>query len=168
MSGNAMMRAMMNRAVDRAWPVDPGFGPRPNSGSGPTGAPAGNSAGGTTTDDMIVLKVDADKLPSASDLKAHLFASTLSVTVSDPEIRVVTRGAFPDLSLPHGTGLCRVDDALSETVLRRATAAPGWSASGTRRPPHPRPTAPPAVGRGGPSRRMMQGGRGGGQRRPSS
>jgi hypothetical protein len=80
----------------------PGFGPQANSGSGSPAAAAGAAGSGTTTDDMIVLKVDPDKLPSASDLKAHLFPTTVSVTVSDPEIRIVTRGAFPDLSLPLG------------------------------------------------------------------
>ena len=78
----------------------PGFGPQPNSGSNPPAGSAGNAGNGTTGDSMIVIKVDADKLPSASDLKTHLFPATVSVTVSDPEIRVVTRGAFPDISLP--------------------------------------------------------------------
>ena len=80
----------------------PGFGPQANSGSGSPAGGAGNASGGTAADNMIVLKVDPDKLPSASDLKAHLFPTTVSVTVSDQDIRVITRGAFPDVSLPLG------------------------------------------------------------------
>jgi hypothetical protein len=51
---------------------------------------------------MIVIKVDADKLPTAADLKSHMFPSTLSVAVTDQEIRFVNRGAFPDISIPVG------------------------------------------------------------------
>ncbi len=48
---------------------------------------------------MIQFKIDADKLPKADDLKTYLFASTLSVTVSDQDIRFVSRGAFPNLAI---------------------------------------------------------------------
>jgi hypothetical protein len=70
------------------------------------GALNNNTAGGATTsasndDSMVVLKVDADKLPKAEDLKAFLFPGTLCLTVSDQEIRLVSRQAFPDLSLPN-------------------------------------------------------------------
>ena len=52
---------------------------------------------------MIVIKVDPDKLPKASDLKAQLFPATLSVHVSDQDLRFITRTAFPDLSVLVGT-----------------------------------------------------------------
>ena len=48
---------------------------------------------------MIVIKVDPDKLPKASDLRAQLFPATLSVQVSDQDLRFITRTAFPDLSV---------------------------------------------------------------------
>jgi len=51
---------------------------------------------------MVVLKVDPDKLPKAADLKAHLFPSTLCIAISDQEIRLISRGAFPNLSLSAG------------------------------------------------------------------
>ncbi|MFI5459946.1 MAG: hypothetical protein ACHRXM_31385 [Isosphaerales bacterium] len=63
---------------------------------------AASTEGGSTGDSMVVLKVDPDKLPKADDLKAHLFPSTLCIAVSDQEIRFVSRGAFPNLSLSAG------------------------------------------------------------------
>jgi len=63
---------------------------------------AASTEGGSTGDSMVVLKVDPDKLPKAADLKAHLFPSTLCIAISDQEIRFVSRGAFPNLSLSAG------------------------------------------------------------------
>ena len=58
---------------------------------------SGNSTTGPSDSAMIQFKIDADKLPKADDLKTYLFASTLSVTVSDQDIRFVSRGAFLNL-----------------------------------------------------------------------
>ncbi len=44
-----------------------------------------------------MLKVDADKLPQAEAIRSRLFLTTVSVDVSDQEIRLVTRKAFPNL-----------------------------------------------------------------------
>jgi hypothetical protein len=102
---------------------------------------------------MIALKVDPDKLPSASDLKAHLFPETLSVTVNDPEIRIVTRGAFPDLSLPVGLAsagammpfLKPLIDGLPPAEDRGSTAAQAGAAAAA--PPAEVPAAGPGRGR---------------------
>jgi hypothetical protein len=51
---------------------------------------------------MIIIKVDADKLPKAGDLKAHLFPATFAIQVADQEIRFISRTAFPDLSVLVG------------------------------------------------------------------
>jgi hypothetical protein len=74
----------------------PGFG----APAAPTTSPTATS--GSASDSMIVLRVDADKLPKAADLKAQIFPSTFSVSTAGDEVRFVTRGAFPDLSLPIG------------------------------------------------------------------
>jgi hypothetical protein len=76
-------------------------GPGAMSPGGSPG-PGGNSSAGTANDSMIVLKVDSDKLPKAADLRAHLFPTTFSISVADQEIRLVSRGAFPDLSMVIG------------------------------------------------------------------
>jgi len=81
-------------------------GPGKLGAIGPGGAArnpaAGSNTSASTGDSMVVLKVDPDKLPKSADLKAYLFPSTLSVTVTNQDIRFVARGAFPDLSLPSG------------------------------------------------------------------
>jgi len=81
-------------------------GPRGQGGGGTNFAPSvtapAATAAGSTGDSMVVLSVDADKLPKAADLKAYLFPGTLCFTASDQEIKLVSRGAFPDLSLPNG------------------------------------------------------------------
>jgi hypothetical protein len=97
-----------------------GAGPRMQGRGGPRGAsgPGGGGAGTPATGNfpgapnsgangpaeaaMIQFKIDADKLPKAEDLKSYLFADTLSVTVSDQDIRFVSRSAFPNLASPGG------------------------------------------------------------------
>jgi hypothetical protein len=139
----------------------PGFGPQANSGSGAPAAGAGNASGGTATDNMIVLKVDPDKLPSASDLKAHLFPTTVSVTVSDPDIRVVTRSAFPDISLPLGLAsagsmmpfLKPLSDSQPQPEAGGASGTPAGTAAATA------PTAGDAGAGAGSLKRSPGGGR---------
>jgi hypothetical protein len=79
--------------VNEGGPASPATGPR-----GPANPGAPGSTGTAATESMIVLKVEPEKLPKASDLKAHLFPSTWAITVADKEIRFVSRTAFPDIS----------------------------------------------------------------------
>ena len=44
---------------------------------------------------MVVLKIDSDKLPKAADLKAYLFPSSLSIAVSDQDVKLVCARPFP-------------------------------------------------------------------------
>jgi hypothetical protein len=74
--------------------------PRGGSGGPDTAAPAGNAAPGSGSDEPIVLKVDADKLPKAEDLESRLFPSTLAINVTEQDLRLTWRGAFLDLALP--------------------------------------------------------------------
>jgi hypothetical protein len=78
------------------------LGPRGGFGdSGGGSAPSGSSpSSGAAGDSMIALKVESDKLPKSTDLKGHLFASTLVASATDEEIQLISRGAFPNLSLP--------------------------------------------------------------------
>ena len=113
-------------------------GSRPPQGY--PGAPgvSGNSTTGPSDAAMIQFKIDADKLPKADDLKTYLFASTLSVTVSDQDIRFVSRGAFPSLGSPASL----VSTAFLVPALRAATAGQGQSAQVQAGAP----TQPPAAG----------------------
>jgi hypothetical protein len=72
---------------------------------------------------MVVLNVEADKLPKAEDLKSFLFTGTLCLTVSDQEIRLVSRGAFPDLSLANGVAPIAGALPAVQDFLGRMTAA---------------------------------------------
>jgi hypothetical protein len=108
----------------------PGFGPGGGFGNNATdsGTTKGAGASGATTDSMVVLKVDTDKLPKSADLKAYLFPSTLSVSATDQEIRLVSRGAFPNLSLPIDlVPVAAVMPAL-QSILDRAKQAPAGEA----------------------------------------
>jgi hypothetical protein len=74
----------------------PGPGALPGGGIGNT--PSNSNAPGSSGESAIVFNIDAEKLPKPGDLKAHLFPSTLTISVSDQDIRIVSRGAFPDFS----------------------------------------------------------------------
>jgi hypothetical protein len=138
------------RGPGRGRPQAAGFGGRgagavaSEGGSRPPqgypGAPgvSGNSTTGSSDAAMIQFKIDADKLPKAEDLKTYLFASTLSVTVSDQDIRFVSRGAFPNLASPASF----VSTALLVPALRAAMAGQGQSAQVQAGAP----TQPPAAG----------------------
>jgi hypothetical protein len=130
-----------------------GFGPGAGSSS-PTG-------GASAADSVVTLKVDSEKLPKATDLKGRLFASTLVASATDQEIRIVTRGAFPNLTLLVDlVPVAAVTPAL-EALLQRvkpAEASPTSPApaSGTATPAGgAKPGAvgsPPAAAPGGPDR----------------
>ena len=76
---------------------------RPGGGGPPNVMIGGNSgssnaSGGSTGEPAIVFNIDAEKLPKASDLKSYLFPSTITISVTDQDIRIVSRQAFPDLA----------------------------------------------------------------------
>jgi hypothetical protein len=78
-------------------------------GGGPAGTPAPSpaatnpsSSGSSSEAGTVTFQIDADKLPKSSDLKALVFPSTYSISVTDKEIRFVNREAFPDVSVPIG------------------------------------------------------------------
>jgi hypothetical protein len=98
---------------------------------------------GATNDPVIVLKVDSDKLPKSSDLKAYLFASTLAASATDQEIRIVARGAFPNLSLPVDLVPVAALTPAVQTLLKRAQEAEAPAAS-----PAPAAGAAPAAAGG--------------------
>jgi hypothetical protein len=76
-------------------------GTLPGGGFGGNAAsPGSTSPGGDSGDSMLVLKVDPEKLPKSTDLKANLFPSTFAISSSEGEIRFTLREAFPDLSIP--------------------------------------------------------------------
>jgi hypothetical protein len=105
---------------------------------------------------MIQLKVDADKLPKADDLKKLLTASIAFINLSDEEVRLTTRTAFPNFGLPielapllASTPLAqRIREALvpaQGTNPDQASAATGGAGPGAATaPPGGQPGAPPA------------------------
>jgi hypothetical protein len=135
------------------------------SGSMNPGSPAGpgvNGSAGASNDAMIVIKVDANKLPKAADLRAHLFPSTLSISVADQEIRFISRGAFPDLTMVIGAipaaGMMPPIPMLNRTQQAEPGTGPGAAGDTATAPAGGQPGAP-----SGP----QPGGRGGGRgRRP--
>ncbi len=99
MKGGGPRGAMMG---GRSGPGASGPGGPGSMSQGGSAGPGGNGSAGAANDAMIVIKVDSDKLPKAADLRAHLFPTTFSISVADQDIRFVSRGAFPDLSLAIG------------------------------------------------------------------
>lgn len=90
--------------------------PGPGVPGAPGVDPAQNASPG------FQLHVASSKLPSADALKALMFPGTLAVTVTDDEIRLVVRDAFPDLVLP----LSGMGGAIAGSLVQRAAAmAPG-------------------------------------------
>ncbi len=114
---------------------------------------------------MIQLKVDADKLPKADELKKLISASVAFINLSDAEVRITSRTAFPNLALPINLAPLLASTPLAQRI--RAAIVPAQGAStdqpagagpgAVAAPPGGQPGVPPA---GPPGRR--RGGRRGG------
>jgi hypothetical protein len=137
-------------------PGGPGMGGSGSMRPGGSAGPAGTGSAGAANEAMIVIKVDPDKLPKAADLKSHLFPATFAISVADQEIRFVSRGAFPDLSMVIGVipaaGMLPPLPMFDRTQQAQAGAAP--DAAGETAPA---PAAPGGPRGGGPG--MRPGGR---------
>jgi hypothetical protein len=144
-------------------------GGRPGGMGGGEGA-TGSSPAGTdsaTSESMIVLKVDADKLPKAADLKTKIFPTTLSIGVAEQELRLVSRGAFPDLSvlvgMVAGAGMMPTTQSLfGQLQAAQATANAAGAADSAAAAPAA--AAPGAPGNAGPPAGGPPGRRGSGRR----
>jgi hypothetical protein len=152
-----------------------GMGLRMAGGPRPPGSPEGPGQGGRgpgapaapAAPSMLQFNIDPAKLPKAEDLKALMFANTISVAISDREVKLVARGAFPTVNLPILMApislLTPPIKMLAENAAKAAAAAAPTAAANPTGPP----TAP-QMGRGGgrfgaagPSGPMGPGGRGG-------
>jgi hypothetical protein len=126
------------------------------------GAPAGSNATGSSGGTAVVFNIDAEKLPKASDLKSYLFPSSIAIFVTDHEVRLVSREAFPDFaslvkSLPV-LGMAPGAQALVDTAKYAAPGeTPAAAGAATAKP-----GAPPAAT----SKVAPPGRRGGGAARP--
>ena len=124
-----------------------GFGPPPGGRGNPTGP--GNSNGSGAADEAgIVFNIEAEKLPKASDLKSFLFPTTVAVSVTDQDVRVVLRQAFPDLAslvgtMPLAAMMPRVAEAITQ-FLKRTEASQTAPAAGATAKESPK--AAPAAG----------------------
>jgi hypothetical protein len=118
-------------------------GEGPGGAGGPGGfpgapTPGGNNNAGSASEGMIELKVDSDKLPKAEDIRSRLFLTTYSVAVSDQDIRLIRREAFPSLT-DMGIGVALVLPAV-QAARARAQEVQGGISGQT-----PAPAAPPAA-----------------------
>ena len=93
-----------------------------------------------------MFNIDAAKLPKASDLKSFLFPSTVTISVTDQDIRIVSREAFPDLGslinalpvagmTPGGKALVNSAKAPVAGQTPDAAAPGGPGAAGAATPP---------------------------------
>ena len=126
-------------------------GPRGAGGGFPGGPPRGpGNRSGSPVDPMVQFQIDPDKLPKADDLKTHLFASTLSVTNSEQEIKFLSRGAFPNVNLPMVMGsihlLVPALNAWAAKAEQEAQAAAA-SAAASEQPPSAAVPGGPGQGR---------------------
>ena len=142
-------------------PGGPGMN-APGGGEGGAPGPGSNNPTGTPSDGTIELKVEADKLPQAEAIRSRLFLTTVSLDVSDQEIRFVMRKAFPNLfnwsifglSATLGAQQAQADMAAKASQAAAAAGGPGANPGAEGGPGGA--VAPPG-GRGGP------GGRGNGR-----
>ena len=94
----------------------PGGGAAAEAAGGPPDggwpqAIAARARPGSPGESAIVFNIDAEKLPKASDLKSYLFPSTIAISVTDQDIRIVSREAFPDFASLVGACAGGGDDA---------------------------------------------------------
>jgi hypothetical protein len=154
-----------------------GDGPRPGAGGagpGPGGRPGGRGGmmraggpgamptppqgattpGGSGSDpSSFTFKIDADKLPKSSDLKPLVFPSMRSISVTNEDIRFVSRAAFPDLSVPIGLVPLAFVMPSIRAALDKLPAAPGPDAQAAGAGAQP---AAPAAGAREPAKSKMQ------------
>jgi hypothetical protein len=133
MAGRAPGRAVgasgvLGRAAMAGGPASEGERGGPPSPGNPGSPPGSSGSSGSTGDDMIQLNVDAAKLPKADDLKKLLSASTAFINLSDEEVRLTTRTAFPNLGLPIQLAPLLASTPLGQRIREAMVPAPGASA----------------------------------------
>ena len=141
-----------------------GFSGGPGGPGGFSGgqAPGGTNNPGSAADGMIELKVDPDKLPKAEEIRSRLFLSTLVLAVSDQDLRLIQRRAFPNLVTGSIAGIGGLTAGMAGP---QAAQAQGGGPGQPGGPPgrFGSPGAPaPGPGAGGPPGGMRRG-PGGGQ-----
>jgi hypothetical protein len=135
-------------------------------------APGGSTNAGSAADAMVELKVDPEKLPKADDIRSRLFLTSVAMTVSDQDIRLITRKAFPNLfnwSLSGLSGFLGAQAARSqmEQQAQGGAAGPNATPAGPQAAPGQPGASGPPGGRpqgsgGGPAGRRGGRGRGDG------
>jgi hypothetical protein len=144
-------------------------GPGGFSGAQP---PGGTNNPGPAADAMIELKVDPDKVPKAEEIRSRLFLSTLALTVSDQDIRLIERRAFPNVFTWSILGIGGLSSAIAgpqaaqaqEGVAGQPAMPPGQFGGPGAPSPGPAGAVPPGGGmRRGPGGGVAPGQSGGGQ-----
>jgi hypothetical protein len=141
----------MGRSGRGAGMMVPG-GPRGRggaSGGGQSGAGIGSESTtpGSSGDAAMVFNIDAEKLPKSSDLKSYLFPSTIAISVTDQDIRIVSREAFPDLAalvgaVPIAAMMPGVQAMVDLSKLADKGQTPGAAGTGATQPNAPAATPP--------------------------
>jgi hypothetical protein len=88
--GSEMMRGRGRGGMAPGGPGGPGAAGAPGFGGGGSGA---NNPGESPADAKVELKVDAE-LPKAEELRTHYFLTTYAITVTEQDVRVISRQAF--------------------------------------------------------------------------
>ncbi|MDG3006701.1 hypothetical protein [Paludisphaera mucosa] len=147
--------------------MSPGVGSSSMGPQGPQGGGPGAAAPGPGDASMISIRVDPAHLPKADELKALMFPSTTTVAVDDDSIRIVTRGAFPDMTALLGTkGVLPAMLAPAIASARVAARAAAANAAATAAPAQPGQPGQPGAGPGQPGAGAMPPKGGAGRRGP--
>ncbi len=142
----------------------PGPGGRPGgrggmmmrAGGPPTPPQGATTPGGSGSDpSSFTFKIDADKLPKSSDLQPLVFPSMRSISVTNEDIRFVSRAAFPDLTVPIGLVPLAFVMPSIRAALDKLPAAPAQDAQAAGAGTQPAATAP-AAGAREPAKSKMQ------------
>jgi hypothetical protein len=117
----------------------------------PPGAGPQSGTPGSPGELAIVFNIDAEKLPKASDLKSHVFPSTIAISVTDQDIRIVSREAFPDFAALVGAlpVAAMMPGVQAMVELSKAADKGQTQGASTGTPPSGTPAAAPPGGAAG-------------------
>jgi hypothetical protein len=126
-----------------------GRGGPPLGGQSGAGGGSASSTPGSSGDAALVLNFDAEKLPKSGDLKSYLFPSTVAISVTEEDIQIVSRAAFPDLSalvgaLPVAAMMPGVQAMVDLSKLADKSPTNGAAGTGTPQPAATPPGGPAA------------------------
>jgi len=144
--GSPLARAALGGGVAPAESEGGTVAPPGRFGNAPgSSGAAGPGTSGSGGDDMIQLKVDADKLPKADDLKKLILPTVAFINLSNEEVRFTVRSAFPDLTLPINVAPLLAATPLAQRIREALVPAQGASTDQTSTAGAGAASAPPGA-----------------------